>query len=162
GNGLAGVQNLGAGAMHGVDELARQGGDAAQALQYVENHALAAEQHARVVADDGNGLPLLQADPVKNFSMADDFGMADHVRIELLVHFQNAADRAHAGKNAVLLGQDRRRGSLLRIDARPRSCVTGGLVLQQRVLQNGGNSSTMPIHTSTDTAWQSPNSKSLT
>ena len=44
------------GALNGVGVFARERGDAAEVLQQIENHALATEQHARVVADDGQHL----------------------------------------------------------------------------------------------------------
>ena len=58
GRGLAGIKNGGAGAFDGFHVFGSDGGDAAQALQQVQDQALAAQQRARVVPDGGNGLAL--------------------------------------------------------------------------------------------------------
>jgi len=70
--GLARVEDAGGRALNGVGELARERGDAAHVLEEVENHALATEQDARVVANNGKHLPGVNAHAVKDFRMADD------------------------------------------------------------------------------------------
>src|SRR5271170_1281459 len=54
GCGLAGVENAGLGAGNGIDELASQSGNAAHALQEIQDYALARENDARVVPDHGD------------------------------------------------------------------------------------------------------------
>ena len=56
GDGFARVEHAGVRALNRVGKLARERGDAAEVLQQVENDALATEQHARVVANDGENL----------------------------------------------------------------------------------------------------------
>jgi hypothetical protein len=84
----------------------------------------------------GNGLPFMQPDAVKDFTMADDFRMADHVAVKVLIYFQDARSCAHARQNAILLRQDGRCGALLRVNAGARRGVTGCPVFKQRVFQN--------------------------
>src|SRR5262249_1373111 len=115
-------------------------------LQHIENDALATKQHAGVMADHGDGLSPVKANAVKDLSVADDLGMTDHVRIQVLVDLQDTAYGAGSGEKAVLLGENGGCGALLRIDAGARGGVTGGLVLQQRVFENTGDSSAVPIH----------------
>src|SRR5262249_20357838 len=107
-----------------------ESGDAAEPLQHVQNDALAAKQHAGVVPDYGDGLTAMQADSVKDLAVADDLGMPDHVRVQVLVDLQDAAHGAGSGKNAILLGKNGGRGPLLRIDAGARSGIAGSLILQ--------------------------------
>jgi hypothetical protein len=73
GDGLARVEDAGVRALNGVGELARERGDAADVLQQVEDDALATEQDARVVANDGQHLAGMDAHAVEDFRMADDF-----------------------------------------------------------------------------------------
>ena len=56
GHGLARVEHAGVRALNRVGIFARERGDAAQVLQQIQDHALATEQHARVVADHGQHL----------------------------------------------------------------------------------------------------------
>ena len=58
GGGLAGIEDAAAGARHGVGELAGQRGDAAQALQEIERHALALEQQAGRAVDFGEDVAV--------------------------------------------------------------------------------------------------------
>ena len=71
GRGLARIQNGCLGAGDRVHVLACQRGDAAHALHDVQDHALAGENHARIVHDDGNRLSLAQAHAIKDFGMAE-------------------------------------------------------------------------------------------
>ena len=57
---------------NGVDILPRERGDAAQVLHQVQDHALAAQQHARVVANDGQHLAAVDAHAVEDLRVADD------------------------------------------------------------------------------------------
>ncbi len=88
----------------------------------------------------------MQTHPVKNLAVADDLRVADGVLVELLVDFQNAGNRAHARQHAILLGQNGGSSALLWINTRARGCVAGGPVLQQPVLQDGTDPSSVPIH----------------
>ena len=54
GHGLARIQNAGLGALHGINKLAGESGDAAQPLQHVQYHPLAGEKDTGVVAHHGN------------------------------------------------------------------------------------------------------------
>ena len=65
GNGLAGVENSNFRAGYLIDKLARDRGDAAHALQEIEDHAFAGEQHARVVANDSYRLIFVSRTPSK-------------------------------------------------------------------------------------------------
>ena len=56
GRGFASVENSCASSGDGLDELSREGCDAAHTLQKIEDHALAGKDHARVVPDDRDGL----------------------------------------------------------------------------------------------------------
>ena len=73
GDGFARVEHAGAGALNRVSIFTGERGDAAEVLQQVEDHALATEQDARVVADDGEHLASMGAHAVEDFGMADDF-----------------------------------------------------------------------------------------
>src|SRR5277367_6710111 len=69
GSGLSGVEDARLGAGDGVDKLARQRGDAAHALQEVQDHALTRKNHTRIVADYRDRLTFVQANAVENFGM---------------------------------------------------------------------------------------------
>src|SRR5580693_8843214 len=53
-------------------ELARKSRDPAHALQEIQDHALAGENHARVVTDHRNRLPGPQPHAIENFRMRCD------------------------------------------------------------------------------------------
>ena len=82
GRGLAGVEDACPGPGNRIHKLASQGGDAAQPLQKVQNHALAGKNHARVVPHHRNGLAVVQAYAIENFRMAGDFVMRSYGSIE--------------------------------------------------------------------------------
>jgi len=50
-----------------------EGGDAAHALEKIQDDAFARKKHARVVADDGDGLAFVQAHAIEDFGMRGDF-----------------------------------------------------------------------------------------
>ena len=58
GSGLAGVEDLAACALDGVDELAGERGYAAEALEEVEGDAFAGEQSAGASADSGDDVAI--------------------------------------------------------------------------------------------------------
>ena len=66
GRGLASIENTNARAGDGVDEFARDGGDAGHALEEIQNHALAGENDARVVANDRNLLAGIHTHAVED------------------------------------------------------------------------------------------------
>ena len=67
GSGLACIKNAGFGTGDGVDELASRGGDAAHALEKIQDDALTGEKDACVVADDGDGLAFVETHAIENF-----------------------------------------------------------------------------------------------
>src|SRR5258708_22853196 len=147
GHGLARVKNACLRALDSIDKSASHGGNAAQALQDIQDHAFTGKQNARVVPDHGNRLAFVQPYAVKNFAMTGDFRVTDGLLVQPLVNFQNAGNGAHARQNAVLLGENGGCSALLRVNAGTRSRVTGGFIFQQPVFQNVADSTAVPIHT---------------
>ena len=144
--GFAGVENARLGAGNRVHKFARQGSDSAQPLQEVQNHALAGKNDARVVADHRNRLAVVQANAVENLRMAGDFVVRSDGSIEHRINIQNARHAADSGENAILLGDDGSGRALAGIDAGIAGRVAGGAIFQQRVLDNGRNAATVPVH----------------
>ena len=99
------VEDVSLGAFDRVHEFARHRGDAAHALHEIQDHTLAGENHARIVADDSGGLPGMHAHTIENFWMADDVVVRDHGAVERGVDIENAIDAADAGQDAILLNQ---------------------------------------------------------
>ena len=141
GRGLARVENARLGAGHGFHELAGQGGDAAHALQKIQDHALAGKNHARIVPDDRDRLSRVQAHAVENFGMRGDFVVRSDSAVERGVNIENARHAADAGENAILLGEDGRRRALVGIDAGVAGRIARGPVFEQRVLEDRGDAS---------------------
>ena len=56
-----------------VDILPRKGSDTAEVLHQIQDYALATEQYARIMPDDGKNLPFVNSHSVKDLRMADDF-----------------------------------------------------------------------------------------
>ncbi len=158
GDGLAGVEDAGMGALNGVNIGAGEGGDAAEVLHQVEDDALATEEYACVVADDGEDLARVHADAVEDFVMADDFkaGLRLGMRVELRVRmgvetgkdFKQAGDRAEAADDHVLAGDDGGGGAQVGIDGEVGGSVAGGLVFNQGLLQQCVDAGAFPIHKS--------------
>src|SRR5438034_9609327 len=67
---LPGIEDSGFSAGHSLDELTRERGNPAHTLQEIEDHALAGQNHTRVVPDTGYGLPLVHANPVNMFRLS--------------------------------------------------------------------------------------------
>ena len=88
--GFAGIENSRLGARDGIHKLAGQRGDPAHALQEIQNHALAGKNHARVVPDDRDRLPFVQAHSIENLGMGGDFVVGCHRAIERRVNIENA------------------------------------------------------------------------
>src|SRR5256885_447005 len=80
-NGFAGVQNARLGALDRLYILPRHGGNPAEPLQNVENHALAGKQRARIMPHHRDGLAFVQTHSIKDLSMTDDLSVADSVLV---------------------------------------------------------------------------------
>ncbi len=136
GRGLARIEDARLRARDCFHELASQGRNPAHALQKIKNHALAGKNHPRIMADHRDGLSLVQPNAIENLRMRSDFIVRRDSPIERGVHIENARHAADPGQNAILLGDDRRRRSLVRVNAG----VAGGIprrpVFEQRILQN--------------------------
>ena len=78
GHGLAGVEDARLRAVDSFDEFASGGGDAAHALEKIQDHALTGEDDTGVVTDDGDRLAFAQVHAIENLRMAGDFVMRDH------------------------------------------------------------------------------------
>ena len=129
-----------------VYKMARERGDTAHALQEIQNDALAGKNDPGVVADYRDRLPRPQAYAVKNLGVRGDFVVCCDRPVERGINVENARHAADPGQDAVLLGNDRRRGALVRVHAGVAGGVARRPVFQQRVLQNRGKPSTIPIH----------------
>ena len=147
GSGLARIKNAGFGTGDGIDELASRGGDAAHALEKIQDDAFAGEQHARVVADDGDGLAFVQTHAIENLGMGGDFVVRGDGAIEGGVNIEDAGNAADAGKNAILFGENGGGGALVGIDAGVAGGVAGGAVFEQRVLDDRSDASAVKVHT---------------
>ncbi len=121
GHGFARVEHARMGALNRVGIFARERGDAAQVLQKIEDHALATEQHARIVADDGQHLAGMRAHAVEDFGMADDFkaGLREGARGELIEageDLKEARDGAETGDDQLFARDDGAVGAQAGID----------------------------------------------
>ena len=145
GHGFARVENAGLGPAHGFDKLAREGGDAAHALQEVQDHALTGKKDARIVPDDGDRLVLVQAHAIENFRMAGHLIVRDDGTVERGEHVEDGWNHAHAGEHAILLGEHDAGGSLIGLDAGIAGRIARGPVFEQRVLDNGCDTAAVPI-----------------
>jgi hypothetical protein len=148
GNGLAGIQNARVRSLDRVYVSARQGGDAAEVLQEIEDDALATEQHAGIVSDDGQDLAGVCPHAVEHLRMADDLeaGLRGGARIEAGENLEEARDGAEASHDKLLAGHDRCRGAQVRVDGQVGRGVAGSLVFNQRLLQQCIDAVALPIH----------------
>ena len=152
GHGLACIEHAGVSApmcgIDGVNEFSRQRGDAAEVLQQVEDHALAAQQHPRIVADNRKHLALANFYSVEYFGMADDFkaGLRRRARVKTSKDFKEARDRAETGDDQLLPGHDGGRGAQFRVDGQVGGGVAGGLVFRQGLLQQCVDAAAFPVH----------------
>src|SRR4029077_14595230 len=80
--------------------------------------------------------------------MRGDLVMRSHRPIELGIHIQNARDAANARQNAILFCQNRGCSTLVGIDAGVAGRIARSMVLLQRVLDDCGNASAIPVHKS--------------
>jgi len=143
---FAGVENSGFGSGDSLHELASQRGDPAEALQEIQDHALTGQNDACIVANDRDGLTSVQAHPIENFGMAGDFVMRNYGAIQRAIHVENAPDRSKTSQNAVLLGKNCSRRALAGINAGVAGRIARGPVLEQRVLNNGGDTTAVKVH----------------
>src|SRR6185437_15513843 len=148
GRGLPGVEDACPGPGNRIHEFASQGGDAAQPLQKVEDHALAGKHDARIVPQHRDGLAVVQAYSIENFRMAGNLIMRSHSSIQQRINVQDAGHAAQSRENALLFCDDGARGALPGINAGVAGGIAGGAVLQQCVLHNPGNPPPVPIHNS--------------
>ena len=148
GDGLARVEDAGVGALDGVSVFARERGDAAEVLEQVENDALATEQDAGIVANDGDDLAGVDADAVEDFGMADDLeaGLRLGAGIEAGIDLKEARDGAEAGDDQLFAGDDGAGGAEIGIDGEMRGGVAGGLVLDEGLLQQCVDAVALPVH----------------
>src|SRR5580700_184646 len=98
------------------------------------------------MADHGDGLAFVEADAIENLRMGGHFVMSRDRAIEIGVDVENAGNAANAGEHTILLCQHHGCGALVGIDAGVTGGVAGGTVFDQRVLDNCGYASAMPVH----------------
>ncbi len=150
GHGLSGIEHAGAGACRFGDEFARKSGDAAHALQQVQDDALAGKDRGRIVADHGNGLAFAHADAVKDLRVADDLEATARFLPGAGAHgvegVEDCGDRAEAGNGAVLPDENSGGGAQVGVYGEGRRDIAGGFVLGQGSFQNRGDFSAFPIH----------------
>src|SRR5580704_7601390 len=146
GRGFSRVQDARGSAGHYVDEFASKGGDATQPLHEIQNHALTGEHHAGVMPDNRHRLAFVQANSVENFGMSGDFVVRSDCAVEIRINVEDARHTTDAGENAILFGKDGSRGALIRIYTGVAGGIARGPVLLQRVFDDGGNASAVPVH----------------
>jgi len=148
GDGFTGVEDAGVGTLNGVDVMAGKGGDTAEVLHKVEDDALATEQDAGVVANDGERLAGMGADAVEHFGVADDFEarLCGGPGVETGEDFKEARDGSQAGDDHFLAGEDVGRGAQVGVDDEVGGGVAGGLVFNQGLLQQCVDAMAFPIH----------------
>ncbi len=155
-NGFARVQDASLGPVHGVHELPRQGCDAAHALQKIQDHALTGENHAGVMADHSNRLPLVQTHSVEDLRMAGDLVVGYDGSVDGGEYVEDGGNYADARKDAVLFREHGGSGFLIRLHASVAGRVARGAILEQRVLQDRGEVAIGPVHKSVVSGkWQS-------
>uniref|UniRef100_E6PYR3 Uncharacterized protein n=1 Tax=mine drainage metagenome TaxID=410659 RepID=E6PYR3_9ZZZZ len=73
GHRLAGIEHTGLRSVNRIDIGACQRGDSTQVLHQVEDHTLATEQRAGIVANDSEHLAIVNTNAVKYLRVTDDF-----------------------------------------------------------------------------------------
>src|SRR5215472_16074758 len=86
---LACVENSRACTRYGFNELAGERGDATHALQKIEEHSLAGENHASIMANHGDGLARPQTHTIKYLRMGCDFVVRSHRAIQRRIDVEN-------------------------------------------------------------------------
>src|ERR1700758_2586439 len=112
GSSLARIENARSSSGHGFDKFARQGGDAAHALQKIQDDPFTRKNHPRIMSDHRYGLPFMQAHAIENLRMRRDFIVGSDRAVERRIYIENSRDAADAGENAVLLRDDGGGGTL--------------------------------------------------
>ena len=148
GHGLARIQDMCVGAMHGVHVCPRERCDAAEMLHQVEDHTLAAQQHPRIVADDGQHQALANFYAVEYFGVTDDLeaGLRRGTRVETGKDLKEARNRAETGDHQLLPRNDGGRGAQFRVNGQVSGGVAGGLVFRQGLLQQCVDAAAFPVH----------------
>ena len=144
-NGLARVKNARPRSGDRIHILPCRRRNAAHALQQVEDYAFAGEYDARVVANHGYCLPIVQPNPIEDLRMADYFVVPYDRLVETAVNLKDAIHNSETGKNAVLFGVNRSRGSHARIDACLSCGVAGGTIFEEGSFENFSDAPAVPI-----------------
>ena len=147
-NGLACVEYLCMRSLNCVNVCARQRGNPAQVLHKIQDHSLATEQRAGIVADHGQHLPRAHADAVKNLRMAYNFKarMRWRPRVEPRKDIEYPFHRAQPGHHQLLARDNRRRGAHIRVDGQVGCGVGHGPIFHQGLLQQCVDAASLPIH----------------
>src|SRR5207244_828895 len=143
---LPGIEDSGFSAGHSLDELTCERCNSAHTLQEIQDHALARENHTSVVSDDRYGLPLVQANPVKNLRMSSHFVVRSHSSIQRSVDIEDPRHTSDSSQNTVLFRNNSSGGPLVRLNAGIAGRIAGGAIFQQRILDHGSKPSTIPVH----------------
>jgi hypothetical protein len=119
-------------------------------LHQIQNHALATEQRAGIVAYDGQHLVLMDAHAVKHLRMADDLeaGLRGRATVEARKDFQKARHCAQTADHHLLSRHNRGRGQQVGVDCEVGGGVAGGPVFNQCSFQQCFDVAILPIHNS--------------
>src|ERR1700683_317827 len=88
----------------------------------------------------------MQADSVENLGVSGDFVVRSNRAIEIRVNVEDPRHAADTGENAVLLGKDGTGSALIGVHTGVAGGIARGPVLLQRVLDDGGSASAIPVH----------------
>src|SRR5580698_10212793 len=94
----------------------------------------------------------MQANAIENLRMGSDFVVRSDGAIQFRVHVENAGHAADPGQDAILLREDGASGTLIRIDTGVAGGIARGPVFLERVLDDGGDASAIPVHVSRSSA----------
>jgi hypothetical protein len=145
GNGLPRIKDASLGSSNHIHVPPSCRSNATHALKKIQNHAFAGEDHAGVVSNNRNRLPIVQPHSIEYLRVADDFMMSDSRLVQIAVNLENAVDRAQPGKNARLLSMYRGRGTHPRIDARLSGGVASGTIFEEGSFENFSDAPAVPI-----------------
>ena len=117
-------------------------------LHQIQNHALATQQRARVVANHGQYLAILHAHAVEDLWMADHFKarLRRGALVEMGENLQKAGNRAQAANHHLLPRNNRAGRAQARVDGEIGRGVAGGLIFNQRPLQQCVDAAALPVH----------------
>jgi hypothetical protein len=147
-NGLTGIEDACVRTFNGIDVFAGEGGDAAEMLEQVENHALGTEQDARVVADDGKDLAGMGADAVEHFAVVDNVEaiVGLWTGIEAGKNLEEARHGAKATDDHFFACNDGGGGAQLRIDGEAGRGILDRLVFNKGLFEECVDAVALPIH----------------